>query len=175
MVRSAQAESVNPPSTISQSNGSWSNVGSTNQRCSSSAQSSNQQTGQKQQQSSTYRAPRIFENSARVPQGGDGEPVIFDLRSQSAHEGDSSVRVINFFIGDEPDDSPQITGVRDIVTETRIAEARVESDAAVTKLHDESTRSRVETQKKQRVEGSAAEHTNMVRTVTAAHHFFHHG
>ena len=141
MVSSAQAESVNPPSTTSQSNGSWSNVGSTNQQSSSSAQSSNQQTGQKQQQSSTYRVARIFENSVDVPQGGDGEPVIFDLRSQSAHESDSSVRVIHFFIGDEPDDSPKITGVRDMVTEARFAETRVESDAAVTKFHDAQGRS----------------------------------
>ena len=37
MVRSAQAESVNPPSTISKSNGSWSSVGPTNQKSSSSA------------------------------------------------------------------------------------------------------------------------------------------
>ena len=118
MVRSAQTESVNPPSTTSQSNSSWSNVGSTNQQSSSSAQSSsNQQSGQKAQQSSTYRVSRIFENSVDVPQRGDGEPFIFDLRSQAMHEDESSVRVIHFFIGDEPDDSPKIAGVRAMVTE----------------------------------------------------------
>jgi hypothetical protein len=40
---------------------------------------------------------------------------------------------------------------------------------------NESKKPRVETQKKQRDEGSAAEHTNMVRTVKVAHDFFHHG
>ena len=78
------------------------------------------------------------------------------------HEDESSVRVIHFFIGDEPDESPKIAGARAMVTElpdeemsailldsgadaavfpARFAEAGVESDAAVTKLHDAQGRS----------------------------------
>ena len=60
----------------------------------------------------------FFENSCDDPQGGVGEPFIFDLRSQHVH-GDSSVCVIYHYMGDKLDavESSEVAEVRAIVTE----------------------------------------------------------
>ena len=52
-----------------------------------SVQSSGHQSGHVQQ-ATQHRVSRIFANSSDDPQGGVGEPFIFDLRSQHVH-GDS--------------------------------------------------------------------------------------
>ena len=157
MVRSAQTESVNPPSSTAQTSSSWSNVGSGQAQSVGSVQSSGHQSGHAQQ-ATQHRVSRIFENSCDDPQGGVGEPFIFDLRSQHVH-GDSSVRVIYHYIGDKFDavESSEVAEVRAIVTEcpddemspilldsgadaavfpAKFATAGQASDFPATRLHD---------------------------------------
>ena len=157
MVRSAQTESVNPPSSTAQTSSSWSNVGSGQAQSVGSVQSSGHQSGHVQQ-ATQHRVSRIFENSSDDPQGGVGEPFIFDLRSQHVH-GDSSGRVIYHYIGAEFDavESSEVAEVRAIVTEcpddemspilldsgadaavfpAKFATAGQASDFPATRLHD---------------------------------------